>query len=90
MTYVTADWAADDYIYIAYNSNKLYLANQKSIKIVAVTPTTNTDYSRKIIRKISEKMVATIDLYKEDKNNHQHKIHGLAVTKDGLRTESNP
>ena len=35
-------------------------------------------------------MVAQIDLFKEGNLDNQHKIHGLAITSDGLRNDNNP
>mmetsp|Transcript_24584 Transcript_24584/g.38150 ORF Transcript_24584/g.38150 Transcript_24584/m.38150 type:complete len:183 (-) Transcript_24584:2350-2898(-) len=73
----------DSYRYLVYNNYKFFAANQDTIKIVSLKVTHMDNH--KIYRKISKESIATIDF--KDQN---CSLHGLALTSDGLMTESNP
>lgn len=93
ITYVESNFVDDSFKYIVFNANKLYVANSECIKIVSLKIASRASaglgYGQKpVIRKVNIKNVSTIQLYSEE-TRIGNKIHGLALTSDGFKTESN-
>lgn len=81
VTFVQDFLKDSSFVYFAYNNGKFFAANSECIKITAVKPS-----NFKAMREINPKNVATIQLW-DSLLQTGSKIHGLAVTSEGLYNE---